>query len=101
MIPTKLDAIHSLLDGTPYLLNTDEDGDIALWDSTGTQPTTSEIDDEVVRLTAIYNGLAYSRERRAKYNLLNQDEMRFDDLVNSTTTWVDAINAIKAAHPKP
>jgi hypothetical protein len=27
--------------------------------------------------------------------------MRYDDLVNSTTTWVDAINAIKAAHPKP
>ena len=43
----------------------------------------------------------YSRERKAKYDLLNQDEMRFDDQVNSTTTWVDAINAIKAAHPKP
>jgi hypothetical protein len=27
--------------------------------------------------------------------------MRFDDSVNSTTTWVDAILAIKAAHPKP
>jgi hypothetical protein len=43
----------------------------------------------------------YSRLRKAKYDLLNQDEMRFDDQVNSTTTWVDAINAIKAAHPKP
>ena len=101
MIPTKLDAIKSLIDGTPYLMNTDENGDIILWDSTATQPTTSEIDDEVARLTTIYNGLAYSRERRAKYNLLNQDEMRFDDEVNGTTTWVDAINAIKAAHPKP
>jgi len=35
------------------------------------------------------------------YRELNQDEMRFDDQVNGTTTWVDAINAIKAAHPKP
>ena len=42
----------------------------------------------------------YARARKAKYDLLNQDEMRFDDQVNSTTTWVDAINAIKAAHPK-
>ena len=40
-------------------------------------------------------------KRRTAYDLLNQDEMRFDDQANSTTTWVDAINAIKAAHPKP
>jgi len=40
-------------------------------------------------------------KRRKEYNLLNQDEMRYDDLKNSTTTWVDAIDAIKAAHPKP
>jgi len=39
--------------------------------------------------------------RIAAYQELNQDEMRFDDQVNGTTTWVDAINAIKAAHPKP
>ena len=35
------------------------------------------------------------------YRELNQDEMRFDDQVNGTTTWVDAIVSIKAAHPKP
>ena len=45
--------------------------------------------------------LTYSDKRKAKYNLLNQDEMRYDDVKNSTTTWVDAIDAIKAAHPKP
>ena len=39
--------------------------------------------------------------RIAAYQELNQDEMRFDDQVNGTTTWVDAIDAIKAAHPKP
>jgi hypothetical protein len=27
--------------------------------------------------------------------------MRYDDLVNGTTTWQDAIAAIKLAHPKP
>ena len=43
----------------------------------------------------------YSRLRKAKYDLLNQDEMRYDDLVNNTTTWRDGIAAIKAAHPKP
>ena len=49
----------------------------------------------------IFVATQYSRDRKAKYDLLNQDEMRFDDQVNGTTTWVDAINAIKAAHPKP
>jgi len=27
--------------------------------------------------------------------------MRYDDVKNSTTTWVDAIDSIKVAHPKP
>tara|TARA_B110000211_G_C13672016_1_gene374935 strand:+ start:209 stop:556 length:348 start_codon:yes stop_codon:yes gene_type:complete len=49
----------------------------------------------------LYASQEYARTRKAKYDLLNQDEMRFDDQVNSTTTWVDAINAIKDAHPKP
>jgi len=43
----------------------------------------------------------YADKRKAKYDLLNQDEMRYDDVKNSTTTWVDAIDTIKAAHPKP
>ncbi len=46
------------------------------------------------------NPMAYAELRRTKYNLLNQDEMRFDDLVNSTTTWQDAIVAIKLEYPK-
>ena len=44
--------------------------------------------------------LTYADRRRAKYDELNQFEMQFDDQVNGTTTWVDAINAIKAEFPK-
>ena len=43
----------------------------------------------------------YSRDRKEKYDQLNQDEMRYDDMINNTTTWRDGIAAIKAAHPKP
>jgi|TARA_R110002126_G_scaffold125274_1_gene267523 hypothetical protein len=42
----------------------------------------------------------YQELRRSEYNKLNQDEMRFDDLINGTTTWVDSIKAIKAKYPK-
>ena len=67
----------------------------------GADASSEELATEVARLLAAYNALDYLRLRKAKYNLLNQDEMRFDDQVNSTTTWVDAILAIKTAHPKP
>jgi len=43
----------------------------------------------------------YSLRRKRAYDLLNQFEMRFDDLENSTTTWYDAIVAIKTEYPKP
>ena len=57
--------------------------------------------DEINKLEAEAAATQYARDRKAKYDLLDQDEMRFDDQVNNTTTWVDAIKAIKAAHPKP
>ena len=44
--------------------------------------------------------LTYADRRKAKYEALNQFEMQFDDQVNGTTTWVDAINAIKQEFPK-
>ena len=56
---------------------------------------------EINRLDAEFSATQYARDRKKKYDRLNQDELRFDDQVNGTTTWVDAINAIKAAHPKP
>ena len=42
----------------------------------------------------------YSRDRAAAYSRLIQDELRYDDLVNGTTTWPDAIAAIKQRFPK-
>ena len=78
-------------------------GDTDAWDANGNVVVLNEsaIASEITRLQAAYDALEYSRTRKAKYDLLNQDEMRYDDVKNSTTTWVDAIDAIKAAHPKP
>ena len=42
----------------------------------------------------------YIQQRVAEYAKLNQDELRFDDLMNNTTKWKDAILAIKAKYPK-
>ena len=92
------DAIQSLTPNAEWVLR----GDTLEWsDSEQTEPTTSALATEVTRLQAAYDAKDYSRVRKAKYDLLNQDEMRYDDVKNSTTTWVDAIDAIKVAHPKP
>lgn len=45
--------------------------------------------------------VTYADRRKVKYDALNQFELQFDDAANSTTTWLDAINAIKAEFPKP
>jgi hypothetical protein len=70
---TTADALQSLKLGAKWILR----GDVLEWlDSEQTEPTQSEIDAEVIRLQAAYDALEYSRLRKAKYDLLNQDEMR-------------------------
>jgi hypothetical protein len=69
-------------------------------DTEQTQPTDSEIQAEVIRLQAVYDSQEYARSRKAEYDQLNQDELRFDDLENGTTVWVDTINEIKGRFPK-
>jgi len=66
-----------------------------------TQPTEAEIQAEVERLQAEYDAQEYARNRKAKYDALNQFELISDDSINGTTTHKDAILAIKAKYPKP
>jgi hypothetical protein len=64
------------------------------------EPTDAEITAEISRLQAVYDSQEYARARATEYSALNQFEMQFDDQQNNTTTWVDAINDIKARFPK-
>ena len=61
----------------------------------------AEIDAEITRLQAEYEAQEYARNRKAKYDALNQFELISDDSINGTTTHKDAILAIKAKYPKP
>ena len=94
----KAAALQSLKPEAQWVLRGD---DLEWLDEVQTEPTALQLSNEVTRLQAVYDGQAYARDRKAKYDLLNQDEMRYDDVKNTTTTWVDAIDTIKAAHPKP
>ncbi len=91
------DALISLRPTSDWVRSNNE---LEWLDSKQTQPTESEIQAEILRLQAIYDSQEYARLRKAEYDQLNQDELRFDDLENGTTGWQDAINEIKARHPK-
>ena len=93
-------ALESLRPNSHWTIDGEEYAGINWLDKTQTQPTEAEIIAEVTRLQAEYDALDYQRLRRSEYNKLNQDEMRFDDLINGTTTWVDGIKVIKAKYPK-
>jgi len=92
------DALQSLTPAAQWVLRGEE---LEWLDSSQTEPTAAALAAEVIRLQAAYDALAYARSRKVEYDKLNQEEMRFDDLVNTTTTWHDAIVAIKVAIPKP
>ena len=63
--------------------------------------TWEELETKIVSLQAEWDAQEYARNRKVEYDLLNQLELQFDDEENGTTTWKDAINAIKAKYPKP
>ena len=94
---TTADAIQSLKPMAEWVLRGDE---LEWHDTEQTEPTQAEIDAEVIRLQAEYDSQEYARNRKAEYDQLNQFEMQFDDNRDGTTTWVGAINEIKARYPK-
>ena len=64
------------------------------------EPTWSAIQTELTKMQAAYDALDYSRKRKVEYDKLNQYELMYDDKVNSTDKWGEAITAIKNKYPK-
>ncbi len=63
------------------------------WTDSSLAPTWASVSSDMLLEDVRFN-------RKSAYDLLNQDELRYDDLINSTTTWPDAIAAIKLEFPK-
>ena len=93
------DALQTLRPNAEWSLY----GDVIEWvDTTQTQPTDAEIATEMARLQAEYDANQYQRDRAEAYpSLADQADMQFHDAVDGTTTWQDAIQAVKDANPKP
>ena len=96
---TKANALQSLRPSAQWVLRGDE---LEWLDTEQTQPTESEIQAEITRLQAEYAAKQYQRDRAAAYpSLAEQLDMQYWDSINGTTTWADAIAAIKQQYPKP
>ena len=64
------------------------------------KPTEAEIAIKLDEIQTKYDSQEYARNRKAEYDSFNQFEMQFDDKEDGTTTWEDAIDAIKTKYPK-
>jgi len=79
-----------------------EDISTVSWNN-GTPPISkADIEAKQVELQADYDANQYQRDRAAVYPYIgDQMDMIYHDQVDGTTTFKDAIKAIKDAHPKP
>ena len=83
---------YEVKDGTKFVISADGVvGEEQKRDMTDDEKTAKDADDAV----------AYKKLRKTKYDELNQYELMYDDKVNSTDKWGEAIVAIKKAYPKP
>lgn len=95
-------ALKNLRPGAEWSVSGDSYGGIEWLDKTQSKPSKSEIDAEMSRLVAEYANTEYQRLRSKEYpSIQDQLDMQYHDAVNGTTTWQDAINAVKAKYPKP
>ena len=91
----KSDALQSLTPGAQWVLRGDE---LEWLDAVQTEPTSSEIDAEVVRLQGVYDGNAYQRSRAAEYPTW-QDQL--DDIFhNGIDGWKATLQVTKDKYPK-
>ena len=66
------------------------------------KPTEAQINSKITELETAWNNQEYTRKRIKNYpSIGDQLDMQYWDSVNSTTTWKDAIAAVKSANPKP
>jgi hypothetical protein len=98
--PVYTDAITSLRPTSSFSLTEDN---VVIWkDVNAAEPSTAEIEAEFSRLQADFDAKQYQRDRKGQYPPIgDQLDMQYHDLADGTTTWVDHIAAVKAAHPKP
>jgi hypothetical protein len=64
--------------------------------------TWTQINEKLIELRAEWDAEDYRRKRAEAYPPIEEQlDMQYWDAENNTTTWKDAVEAVKSAHPKP
>jgi hypothetical protein len=100
MSVTKFDAVVSLVGNTVSVSCVDPDNTNTFFYQNGSAPSDADIKAKQAELQSLHDSQAYARSRKNEYDQLNQFELMYDDKVNSTDKWGEAILAIKNKHPK-
>ena len=92
-------ALLSLRPNAQWSLNGDNYEAIEWLDQTQTKPSKAEIQDEIVRLQAVYDANEYQRQRAAAYpSFADQFDLLYHGGLDA---WKEAIDAVKTEFPKP
>ena len=91
-------AIYNLY---PNVVSIDDTAGVMDKDGNQVPIVQSDYEAEVARLQAEYDAQAYARARAEAYpSWQEQMDMMYHDQTEGSRTWLDAIEAIKEAHPK-
>ena len=88
-------------------VNADDINQIIWHDGNPTNITNQQILDKQVELQADYDAKQYQRDRTESHrdggypSIGDQLDMLWHDKKDGTTTWEDAVQAVKDANPKP
>lgn len=95
------EAIEALRPGADWIQYETEYSGLRWLDETQTKPTEEEIVQKIAELEYKKEVEEYKQQRAAEYpSIVEQQDMQFHDAVNGTTTWKDAIQAVKDKYPK-
>jgi len=104
---TAILAIRKAQDGVHAQVSTDGDNNVIWHDGNPTNITDQQITDKIAELQADFDAKEYQRNRIVRSEnggyptIGDQLDMIYHDQVDGTTTFKDAIEAIKDANPKP
>ena len=95
-------ALISLYPGAQWTLNGDQYSGLEWLPSNDKpKPTQEELEAEADRLHQVWLNNQYQRDRAKEYPAItDQLDMLYHDKLDGTTTWQDAIQAVKDKYPK-
>ena len=96
------DAVLAINPSAQFTSTPSDNVDGITWLSGTTPISKSDILAKQTELQADYDAKQYQRDRAKEYpTWQDQLDMQYHDKVDGTTTWQDAVQAVKDANPKP